>query len=211
MGASAVKLLIYYHPESETAPAMKEFLAEVSEDCTRCDIPLFLEILTYAKAKDEELLSGALRRDIILISVSELTPIGGDILKVEFPASLNEECHVWEDACQSISQASCIPWVLLSAGVDSEVFLEQTAVACTSGASGLLAGRAIWKEALSLDCEERSAFLEEIALDHLRKLSKLCAASARPYFELYPPLQLGREWQMAYTGFSDVCNLGGGF
>jgi tagatose-1,6-bisphosphate aldolase len=201
MGASAVKLLIYYHPESETAPAMKELLAEVSEDCTRCDIPLFFEILTYAKAKDEEPLSGALRRDIILRSVSELTPIGGDILKVEFPASLNEERHVWEEACQSITQASCIPWVLLSAGVDSEVFLEQTAVACANGASGLLAGRAIWKEALSLDGEERSTFLEEIALDRLRRLSELCTASARPFFELYPPLQLSKDWQMAYPGF----------
>ncbi len=201
MGASAVKLLIYFHPEAETAASMKEFLAEVSADCTRCDIPLFLEILTYSKTNDQEPLSGALRRDVILRSVSELTPIGGEVLKVEFPASLSEDRHTWEDACRSISQASCIPWVLLSAGVDSEVFLEQTAIACANGASGVLAGRAIWKEALSLDGEERRSFLEEIAQGRLRELSWLCAASARPYFELYPPLKVSREWQLEYPGF----------
>jgi tagatose 1,6-diphosphate aldolase len=201
MGASAVKLLIYYHPEAETAGAMQEFLAQVSQDCTRCDISLFLEILTYSPSQGGEALSDEQRRGAILRSVEDLTPIGGDVLKVEFPASPGESRRVWEDACHSITQASSIPWVLLSAGVDCDVFLEQTAIALTGGASGILAGRAIWKEALSLDGEERSVFLEKIAKDRLRELSELCLANARPYRELYPPQTVSREWQMEYPGF----------
>ncbi|MGE5221497.1 MAG: tagatose 1,6-diphosphate aldolase [Omnitrophica WOR_2 bacterium] len=201
MGASAVKLLIYYHPDAETAEAMQALLAQVSQECTRCDIPFFLEILTYSPSQDGAALSDDLRRQAILRSVEELTPIGGDILKVEFPAGLGESRQVWGDACRSITQASCIPWVLLSAGVDCEDFLEQTAVACASGASGILAGRAIWKEALSLDGEERSAFLAGTARDRMRQLAELCALSARPYFYCYPPLTVSAEWQTEYPGF----------
>jgi tagatose-1,6-bisphosphate aldolase len=201
MGASAVKLLIYYHPEAETAGAMQEFLSQVSQDCTHCDIPLFLEVLTYSPSLAGETLSDERRRDAIMLSVEELTPIGGDVLKVEFPAGLGESRRIWEDACRSISQASCIPWVLLSAGVDCEIFLEQTAVACANGASGILAGRAIWKEALSLDGKERNAFLDEIAQNRLKGLSELCTVSARPYYELYPLPKISADWQMEYPGF----------
>jgi tagatose 1,6-diphosphate aldolase len=201
IGASAVKLLIYYHPEAETASAMQEFLAQVSQDCVRCDIPLFLEILTYSPSREGEALSDERRRDAILGSVEDLTPIGGDVLKVEFPASQGESRRIWEDACRSVTQASCIPWVLLSAGVDCDIFLEQTTVACAGGASGVLAGRAIWKEALNLDGEERSSFLVEVAQDRLRRLSELCTASAKPYFELYSPQEVNREWQIEYPGF----------
>ena len=201
MGASAVKLLIYYHSEAETAVMMQEFLNQVSQACARCDIPLFLEILTYSPSKEGIALSDQGRRDAILGAVADLTPIGGDVLKVEFPASPSESCQVWEDACRSISQASRIPWVLLSAGVDCDVFMKQASIACVSGASGILAGRAIWKEALNLDGLERNAFLVNIAQERLRRLSELCAVSARPYFELCPPQTIERNWQSGYPGF----------
>lgn len=201
MGASAVKLLIYYHPDAATAGAMQALVAQVSQECARCDIPLFLEILTYSPSQDGEALPDELRRQAILRSAEDLTRIGGDILKVEFPASLGESRQTWEDACRSITQAACIPWVLLSAGVDCEVFLEQTAIACASGASGILAGRAIWKEALGLDGEERSAFLDGTARERMRQLADLCALSARPYLNSYPPLAVSPEWQTEYPGF----------
>lgn len=201
MGASAVKLLIYYHPEAETAIAMQGLLEQVSQDCARCDTPLFLEILTYSPAKEGMALSDEQRRDAIVYSAAELTPIGGDVLKVEFPVSTGENRRVWEDACRSITQASCIPWVLLSAGVDCDVFLEQAKIACDSGASGILAGRAIWKEALSLDGKERNAFLDDVAQARLRQLSELCEISARPYFELSTSQAVEKDWQMEYPGF----------
>ena len=201
MGASAVKLLIYYHPEAETAGAMRELLAQVSQDCVRCDIPLFLEILTYSPSLEGAAPSDDRRREGTLRSIEELTPIGGDVLKVEFPAGLGESRRVWEDACLSITQAARIPWVLLSAGVDCDVFLEQTGAACTGGASGILAGRAIWKEALNLDGEERRAFLADTAQGRLKALFELCATHARSYFEICPPLPVSAEWPVEYPGF----------
>lgn len=201
MGASAVKLLLYYHPETETADAMQTLLTQVAQDCTRCDIPLFLEILTYPPSQAGVAMTDGQRREAILRSVETLTSIGGDILKVEFPAGVSESHPVWEDACRAVTRASCIPWVLLSAGVDCDVFLEQTAVACDAGASGILAGRAIWKEALNLDGEARDVFLQSTARDRLKDLATLCAARAQPYFERYPSQPIDKAWQVAYPGF----------
>jgi len=48
--------------------------------------------------------------------------------------------------CESITQTSRVPWVILSAGVDIEEFLINVEIASDSGASGFLAGRAVWKE-----------------------------------------------------------------
>ncbi len=48
--------------------------------------------------------------------------------------------------CKELDQASRLPWVLLSAGVDFESFRIQVEIACKAGASGFLAGRALWQE-----------------------------------------------------------------
>ena len=47
MGASAVKLLVYFHPHSETAKAIEELICMVAEDCEKAEIALFLEPLSY--------------------------------------------------------------------------------------------------------------------------------------------------------------------
>ncbi len=48
MGASAVKLLVYYHPEAKTAGEIENLVKQVASECAAQDIPLFLEILSYS-------------------------------------------------------------------------------------------------------------------------------------------------------------------
>ena len=201
MGASAVKFLVYFNPESETVGLMKELTSQIAAECTRCDIALFLEILTYDTSQAGPAWSSQKRTEVILRSIEELTALGGDILKVEFPTNASDNRRAWEDACKSVSQASRIPWVLLSAGVDCDLFLEQTAVACAAGASGILAGRSVWKEALSLDGEERNSFLQATSAQRMQELFSLCTASARPYSDFFPSLALGDDWPTNYPGF----------
>ena len=40
MGASAVKMRLYYHPEAKSAAKQEALLAEVAADCRAADIPL---------------------------------------------------------------------------------------------------------------------------------------------------------------------------
>ncbi|HEY3344143.1 MAG TPA: tagatose 1,6-diphosphate aldolase [Anaerolineaceae bacterium] len=203
MGASAAKLLVYYHPASMTAPAMRDLIRGVAEDCRRCDLPLFLELLTYPLDASQKELPSQARCEAIVRSAAELSPLGADILKMEFPVDVKQEKDekAWAAACQALSAASTIPWVLLSAAVDYDVFLRQTLVACQSGASGVLAGRAIWKEALEIDAASRAAFLAQTALERLRKLGDVCAQYARPYTDFYPVAPIREDWQKEYAGF----------
>ena len=48
MGADALKLLIYYHPDAANAAAAGALSCEVAEACADVDLPLYLETLGYS-------------------------------------------------------------------------------------------------------------------------------------------------------------------
>ena len=92
-----------------------------------------------------------------------------------------------------------MPWVLLSAGVDFEQFKPQVQVACACGASGFLAGRAIWKEAAAMSTAERATFLQDVARDRLRQLLVIAAADARPWTDFYVAPESSEYWYETYA------------
>ncbi|MCA1900448.1 MAG: tagatose 1,6-diphosphate aldolase [Chloroflexi bacterium] len=186
MGASAVKLLVYYHPDSPTAKEIENFTATVAEECGRHDLVLMLEPLSYSLDETKKLSSDE-KRYVVVETARRLTPLGADILKAEFPldvsTSLSEE--TWMDACKEISSASAVPWILLSAAVDYETFVQQVIVACNAGASGIAVGRAVWKEAVTMGRAERQTFLRDVAAERLNRLTALCNALAKPFTGFY--------------------------
>ena len=56
-------------------------------------------------------------------------------------------------------------------------------MACAAGASGVLAGRAVWKEATVLDVDERLAFFATTGRDRLAILGEIVREHARPWIE----------------------------
>jgi tagatose-1,6-bisphosphate aldolase len=120
-----------------------------------------------------------------------------DILKAEFPAASADEAE-WLDACQELTAQSHAPWILLSAAADFESFLRQTEVACRAGASGVAAGRAVWKEAPRLPEAERDAFLRGPAHRRLAEVSACCAATARPWTAVYSAPEVDARWFSGY-------------
>jgi tagatose 1,6-diphosphate aldolase len=200
LGASAVKLLVYYNARSSTAAAMQDLVGQVQSDCDRCDIPLFLEILTYSVDPSGAKLAPQARIEAVVQAAADLTPIGGDILKAEFPVDVIAEPdqQVWLMQCQALDAASSIPWVLLSAAVNYEVFLQQATIACQAGASGILAGRAIWKEALEIPVSQRDAFLCGEALERMQRLQAVCAEYGRPYTDYVSVDAIAEDWYDSY-------------
>jgi tagatose 1,6-diphosphate aldolase len=185
MGASAVKLLVYYHPDSQTASEIESFAKKIAEDCIKYDLVLMLEPLAYSLDESKKL-SSEEKRLIVIETAKRLTPLGVDILKAEFPLDIAEiDQKTWADACAEISAASAVPWILLSAAVDFDVFLQQVIIACNAGASGIAVGRAVWKEAVLLDGDERMNFLHTIAFQRISRLTSLCHALAKPYTDFY--------------------------
>ena len=85
--------------------------------------------------------------------------------------------------CQELNQASRLPWVLLSAGVGFDSFKKQVAIACKAGASGFLAGRALWQEGAQIRSrEERMNFFQNTAAPRLEELAELADSSGKPWY-----------------------------
>lgn len=182
VGAAGVKLLVYYHPEAATASAVEAQVRQVAAACEQAEIPLYLEPLSYDPVQPARGLPSAERRKVVIETARRLGPLGVDILKAEFPVHPTEETDegVWREACRELTASSPVPWVLLSAGVAGEVFLRQAAVACEAGASGVIAGRAIWNEAVTADGAVRRAALRGLARERLERLREICDRLGRP-------------------------------
>jgi tagatose 1,6-diphosphate aldolase len=69
--------------------------------------------------------------------------------------------------------AAGVPWAVLSAGVDHATFLGQIEAAMANGASGVIGGRALWKDCISLDRAVQRERLATIALPRLREIQAI--------------------------------------
>ena len=189
VGSAAVKLLLYYHPDAPNARDQEDVVRRVAEECKTHDIPFLLEPLCYPldpaqKKTDADF--ARIRPELVIESVRRLVPLGVDVLKAEFPTDPARETDEgrMRAACRQLSQASVAPWVLLSAGVNFEMFKMQVQIACEAGASGFVAGRAIWQEGLQLpDPSDRERFYRTQAAVRLQALKEIAAAYGRPWYE----------------------------
>jgi tagatose 1,6-diphosphate aldolase len=204
MGADAVKLLLYYHPDAANAEEQERLLIKVAEACADADIPLFLETLGFPIDENEPKLTDEARRDVVVRTARRLTALGGDVLKCEFPydAAVTERTR-WAEACAEIEEASSIPWAILSAGVDDATFEAQTEIACKAGASGVLVGRSVWKEGATMVGAERDVWLTTEAVARMQRIVDIVEAEGRPWRERSPLLEQPEPDQDWYLGYPE--------
>jgi tagatose 1,6-diphosphate aldolase len=109
--------------------------------------------------------------------------MGVDVLKLQFPfdPAHSHDQALWRAACEEVNAACSVPWTILSGGVAYETFVRQVEIACQAGASGVIAGRAVWNEAVSLQGEARAHFLSQVAHARIQQLASICAAAAAPW------------------------------
>jgi tagatose 1,6-diphosphate aldolase len=191
MAADAVKLLVYYRPDlPATAKIQKDLVRKVAGECQRYDLPCVIEAVSYptGNEKSNPDLFSRHKPGYVIQTARELTALPIDVFKAEFPADLNihGEAEALE-ACRELNAASAKPWVILSAGANYETFAREVSLACRAGASGYLAGRAIWQEAMLMESTERRGFLTTTATARLKKIA---AAARRHAFPWHSKLNL---------------------
>jgi tagatose 1,6-diphosphate aldolase len=209
MGASAVKILVYYRPDLiEIATTQLKTIQTVAEECLKYDIPFLVEPKTYpTKGEDTGTLEFASRKPALVIETArQITSLPIDVLKAEFPADLKHETNIEKllQFCRQLDEASQVPWVILSAGVDYKTFRKEVEIACQAGASGFLGGRAIWQEAIHFtDKKERVKFLSTTAADRLKELAEIATKHATPWYhklgiEAHELALVPENWYMKY-------------
>lgn len=187
LGGSAVKLLVQLRPdrprgagEPDLVAELVDVVAAVVADCAAAGLPSVIETLLYP-LPGEEPLTPKRRAELIVESARVLTETRPDLLKLEYPSDAA--------GCRAVAEVVTVPWALLSAGMDFEPFLDAVRAACgEGGASGFIAGRVYWKEAVGMDRPERRAFLESTGRARLERTVEVMEGLARPWTEATRPL-----------------------
>jgi len=188
MGASAVKLLVYFRPDlTEIASRQLALVTRVADQCIKEDIPLLVEPVSYPVEEVGVSSSkfAGMKSELVIKTARQITALPIDVLKAEFPADMEFEQDEKKllQLCQELNQASRLPWVLLSAGADFKTFSKQVEIACKAGASGFLAGRALWQEGIKIHSrEERMNFFKNTAAPRLKELAGLVNRYGRPWY-----------------------------
>jgi tagatose 1,6-diphosphate aldolase len=186
LGASACKILVYFRPDAgDTAKHQTELIAGLAEECRVEDIPFLVEPVCYPLAGEKPADFAAKKPELVIETARQLTALPIDILKSEFPADVGYEKDESRllGYCRELDRASRLPWVLLSAGASFDVFSQQAELAFRGGASGFLAGRALWQEAVRINTRAgRREFFETTAAGRFKKLSGLAEKLAVPWY-----------------------------
>lgn len=180
-GAAAVKCSFWYNP-FEPSDAAHEFVADLVADCGKLGIPLFAEPLSPPSVKVD-------RRHMVVETARNVGALGVDVLKLEFPSNRAGEDAIgeWRDACLEVSEVSPRPWTLLSAGTDFDTFADQLNVACEAGASGYVAGRAVWQNLVAEGIANDGPTLDE-AKRRMATLTEIATSAATPWTDWFHPV-----------------------
>ena len=160
MGGDAVKVLAWYRPDAEDSvnQAQQDYVKRIGEECAKYDIPFLFELLVYPLAKDADQTKDYVEMkgknsDHVLQSVEEFAKpdYGVDVFKLESPVNASDADGSAEVQAifDEMGRLSGRPWVMLSAGAGKPEFKAVLKHAFAAGASGFLAGRAIWLDAFN--------------------------------------------------------------
>jgi tagatose 1,6-diphosphate aldolase len=181
-GANAVKILIYYSPfdDPNVNDIKHAFIERIGAECEFHQIPFFLEFVGYdPQGGDEKGLAFAkLKPQVVIGSMKEFSKpqYHVDVLKVEMPINLEyvegssiykgQKAYSHAEALDWFRKAAAVaakPFIYLSAGVGNKQFVESLGLATEAGTdySGVLCGRATWKDGMPIYATKGVKALED--------------------------------------------------
>ncbi len=213
-GADAIKVLLYFNPaDDDQINSIKlAFIERIGAECAAQDKPFFLEPLAYDNNLDEGSLEFARKKpEYVTRYMEEFSKpqYGVDVLKVEIPINVaylegsrafkgGQPAYNRQAAIEHFRQAAAAakkPFIYLSAGVDDDVFRENLELAAEAGTpfSGVLCGRATWKQGIPIFAKEGAQALEAWLLDqgvkNIEALNHTLEKGAKPWTTLYGGLE----------------------
>jgi len=207
-GADCIKILLYYTPfdPQEVNDTKQAWVERIGGECVAADVPFFLELVGYEEGVDEKGPVFARKKpECVIRSMEEFSEpqYGVDVLKVEVPVTMafvkgaqackGESVYTRDEAKDHFRKAAAAakkPFIYLSAGVSNETFTETLDLASESGVnfSGVLCGRATWKDAIPVYGKYGPKALEDWLNDQgVKNINNVNSrlAAAKPWFSFY--------------------------
>lgn len=178
-GVAALKLLVIWRRDAKREQRVRLVERFVAECAARGVLSVLEPVV---RATPEELDAGTWNLDeAIREAAAELSPSGQSLYKVQVPMSGTGDAAQQRDASERLNAVITGPWVVLSQGVDRPAFLPAVEAACRAGASGFLAGRALWSDVVGRD--DVPAALRDLSVPRLEALIEVVDREARPWRE----------------------------
>jgi sulfofructosephosphate aldolase len=175
-GAVALKLLVIWKRDDQQTRRL-EMAKEFVRRCAAAGLLSVLEpVVQPAEGENDFDLDQS-----ILEAAEALGPVRPDLYKAQVPSRGLGDAAGIIATCQQLTETLPVPWVVLSNGVARDDFPRAVELACRGGASGTLAGRALWTPALETDnpsavlattCRDRLALIAGIVHEHGRPWTK---------------------------------------
>lgn len=164
-GASALKVLVPWLPDQrDEAIALSE---EFMQLCRRTGMLGIVE--GVVRPDDLSSWSDTDKNDALVQAAIDLGTTNPDLYKAEVPLFGKGDAEIIIATARRITDAVDCPWVVLSSGVPADRFASAVAMSRAGGASGFLAGRAIWMDAIT--APDPQEFLATHSAERLRSLA----------------------------------------
>jgi len=198
-GADCVKVLLYYSPFSARSvnDVKHAWVERVGAECEALELPFFLELVVYHDEMDEKSLEFArIKPETVVGSLKEFSNprYGVDIFKIGFAVNMTfvgegsgDFAYTREEAKKHLLRAAAAaaekPFIYLSEGVSNKTFSDALELAAEASVrySGVLCGRATWKDGVEIYTESGMGALEEwlrnVGVENIRRVNEQLRAA----------------------------------
>ncbi|MFP2422750.1 sulfofructosephosphate aldolase [Pseudescherichia vulneris] len=165
-GAKALKLLVLWRSDEDPQQRLR-MVDEFNRLCHQNGLLSIIEPVVRPPRCGDKFD----REQAILDAAKELGNSGADLYKVEMPLYGKGSQQELLVAAQKLNEQIPIPWVILSSGVDEKLFPRAVRIAMQAGASGFLAGRAVWASVVGLP--DTGLMLSDVCAPKLQRLGEI--------------------------------------
>ena len=175
IGSVGLKFLILWRND-ESPDSRAKLVEDFNKLCEISGLPSIIEIIVKPPTDTSKAFN---REEEVIIAAKEAANWKPDLYKAEVPFHGEGNLNLVTKNAERISEAIGSPWVVLSNGVKQPFFNEAVKACAMGGASGFLAGRAVWADIVG--AADIPKALREVSIPRLEQLAEIVDAHAKPW------------------------------
>ena len=175
IGSVGLKFLILWRND-ESPDSRAKLVEDFNALCKISGLPSIIEIIVKPPTDTSRTFN---REEELIIAAREAASWKPDLYKAEVPFHGEGDLNLVTKNAERISEAIGSPWVVLSNGVKQPFFNDAVKACAMGGASGFLAGRAVWADIVGAGDIPKA--LREVSIPRLEQLAEIVDTHAKPW------------------------------
>lgn len=175
IGSVGLKFLVLWRND-ESPDTRAKLVEDFNKLCKVSGLPSIIEIIVKPPMDSSKSFN---REEELITAAREASSWKPDLYKAEVPFHGEGDMNLVTKNAERISEAIGSPWVVLSNGVKQPFFNDAVKACAIGGASGFLAGRAVWADIVGAPDIPKA--LREISIPRLEQLAEIVDTHAKPW------------------------------